>query len=70
MKELKGEFSSQNTEVELPQHLKQKIIDEILQRLVSLNSRSTNGSHSQVIAMERGEFMLIGCDNNSVLFRQ
>jgi len=54
VKELEGEFSIQNTEVELPQHLKQKIIDEVLQRLVSLNSRSNNGSHSQGIAMERG----------------
>lgn len=53
VKELEGEFSSQSTEVELPQHLKQKIIDEVLQRLVSLNSRSNNGSHSQGIAMER-----------------
>ncbi|CAJ2675462.1 unnamed protein product [Trifolium pratense] len=34
-----------------------KIIDEFLQRqrLVSLNSRSTDGSHSQGIAMERGD---------------
>ncbi|MCI30761.1 hypothetical protein A2U01_0051972, partial [Trifolium medium] len=32
------------------------IIDEVFkrQRPVSLNSRSTNGSHSQGIAMERG----------------
>ncbi|XP_073223834.1 uncharacterized protein [Cicer arietinum] len=53
VKGLEGEFSSENLEVELPQHLKQKIIDEVLERLGSLNSRSTNGSHSQGIAMER-----------------
>ncbi|XP_057424230.1 uncharacterized protein LOC130717866 isoform X2 [Lotus japonicus] len=47
------EFSRDNVEVELPQHLKQKIVDEVLQRLGSLSSSSTNISHSQVIVKER-----------------
>ena len=49
MKALEGEFSSETVAVELPRHLKQNIIDEILQRLRSLNSSRTD------IAMERGK---------------
>ncbi|CAL0322449.1 unnamed protein product [Lupinus luteus] len=41
-KEMEGEFSSKNVAVELSQHLKQKIVDEILVRLRSLNSNSTS----------------------------
>ncbi|XP_014498524.1 uncharacterized protein LOC106759721 [Vigna radiata var. radiata] len=38
VKALEGELSSETAAVELPQHLKQNIIDEILQRLRGLNS--------------------------------
>ncbi|GAU44318.1 hypothetical protein TSUD_304990 [Trifolium subterraneum] len=38
LKDLEGEFSRENLAVELPQDLKQKIVDEILHRLRSLNS--------------------------------
>ncbi|XP_061343620.1 uncharacterized protein LOC133289651 isoform X2 [Gastrolobium bilobum] len=55
VKAFEGEFSSENVAVELPQHLKQKIIDEVLLRLGSLNSSSTNISHSQGIAKQRVE---------------
>ncbi|KAE9588425.1 hypothetical protein Lal_00003254 [Lupinus albus] len=41
VKELEGGFSSKDVAVELPQHLKQRIVDEILERLRSLNSNST-----------------------------
>ncbi|XP_061343200.1 uncharacterized protein LOC133289305 isoform X2 [Gastrolobium bilobum] len=41
---MKREFSRDNVAVELPQHLKQKIIDEILQRLRGLNSSSTDNA--------------------------
>ncbi|KAK7383120.1 hypothetical protein VNO78_28789 [Psophocarpus tetragonolobus] len=53
VKELEGEFSRENVVVELPRHLKQKIIDEVLQRLGSLNLSSNNISHSQVMAKEQ-----------------
>ncbi|KAJ1396933.1 PAN/Apple domain [Sesbania bispinosa] len=53
VKALEGEFSRENVAVELPQHLKQKIIDEVLQRLGSLDGTGTNISHSQVIAKEQ-----------------
>ncbi|XP_027332949.1 uncharacterized protein LOC113847851 isoform X2 [Abrus precatorius] len=53
VEKLKGEFSSKNVVVELPQHLKQKIIDEVLQRLGNLNGRSANISYSLRIAKER-----------------
>lgn len=53
MKVLEGEFSRENLAVELPRYLKQKIVDEILHRLRSLNSSSTN------IAKERGECVLV-----------
>lgn len=42
VKVLEGEFSRENLAVELPRYLKQKIVDEILHRLRSLNSSSTN----------------------------
>ncbi|CAJ2641023.1 unnamed protein product [Trifolium pratense] len=48
LKALEGEFSRENLAVELPQYLKQKIVDEILHRLRSLNSSDIN------IAKERG----------------
>lgn len=48
MKALEGEFSIENLVVELPPNIKQKIVDEILHRLRSLNSNSTD------IAKERG----------------
>jgi len=41
--------------VELPRHLKQKIIDEVMQKLGSLKGNSENVSHSQFMAKERGE---------------
>ncbi|CAI8599216.1 unnamed protein product [Vicia faba] len=41
VKPLEGEFSIENLVVELPQYMKQKIVDEILHRLRSLNSSST-----------------------------
>ncbi|KAG5030690.1 hypothetical protein JHK82_014297 [Glycine max] len=47
VKALEAEFSSETEAVKLPWHLKQNIIDEILQRLRSLNSSRTD------IAMER-----------------
>ena len=53
MKALEGEFSSETVAVELPRHLKQNIIDEILQRLRSLNFSRTD------IAKERGECMFV-----------
>ncbi|KHN35670.1 hypothetical protein glysoja_037580 [Glycine soja] len=53
VKEFEGEFSGETVVVELPRHLKQKIIDEVLQRLGSLNGSSKNISHSQVMAKER-----------------
>lgn len=55
MEELEGEFSRENVVVELPRHLKQKIIDEVMQKLVSLKGNHENVSHSQVMAKERGE---------------
>ncbi|CAJ2641022.1 unnamed protein product [Trifolium pratense] len=42
LKALEGEFSRENLAVELPQYLKQKIVDEILHRLRSLNSSDIN----------------------------
>lgn len=48
MKALEGEFSIENLAVGLPPYMKQKIVDEILHRLRSLNSSSTD------IAKERG----------------
>ncbi|KAG5060542.1 hypothetical protein JHK87_001571 [Glycine soja] len=48
VKALEGEFLSDSVAVKLPWHLKQNIIDEILQRLRSLNSSRTD------IAKERG----------------
>ncbi|BAT82682.1 hypothetical protein VIGAN_03273300 [Vigna angularis var. angularis] len=48
-----GEFSRENVVVELPRHLKQKIIDEVMQKLVSLKGNHDNVSHSQVMAKER-----------------
>ncbi|KAK7321703.1 hypothetical protein VNO77_32584 [Canavalia gladiata] len=53
VKKLEGEFSSNNVAVELPKHLKQKIIDEVSQRLGSLNGSNTSISHSKGIARER-----------------
>ncbi|WJX34805.1 hypothetical protein P8452_22881 [Trifolium repens] len=38
LKDLEGELSRENLAVELPRYLKQKIVDEILHRLRSLNS--------------------------------
>lgn len=67
MKEFEGEFSRENVVVELPRHLKQKIIDEVLQRLGSLNGSSKNISHSQVMAKERGERVLVGCADKHLL---
>ncbi|CAK8568263.1 unnamed protein product [Lathyrus sativus] len=42
MKALEREFSIENSVVELPQNMKQKIVDELLYRLRSLNSSSTD----------------------------
>ncbi|TKY57801.1 peptidyl-prolyl cis-trans isomerase [Spatholobus suberectus] len=53
VKELEGEFSRENVAVELPRHLKQKIIDEVLQRLGNLHGSRKNMSHSQGMAKER-----------------
>ncbi|KAL2318592.1 hypothetical protein Fmac_032468 [Flemingia macrophylla] len=53
VKELEGEFSRENVAVELPRHLKKKIIDEVLQRLGSMNESSKNMSLSQRMAKER-----------------
>ncbi|KAG4944606.1 hypothetical protein JHK85_049252 [Glycine max] len=54
VKEFEGEFSRENVVVELPRHLKQKISDEVSQRLGSLNESSKNIFHPQVMAKERG----------------
>ncbi|CAJ1972675.1 unnamed protein product [Sphenostylis stenocarpa] len=54
VKELEGEFSREDVVVELPRHLKQKIIDEVMQRLGSLNVSSKNISYPQAMAKERG----------------
>lgn len=59
MKEFEGEFSGETVVVELPRHLKQKISDEVSQRLGSLNESSKNIFHPQVMAKERGECMLV-----------
>ncbi|KAG4931644.1 hypothetical protein AAZX31_17G230700 [Glycine max] len=53
VKEFEGEFSRENVVVELPRHLKQKISDEVSQRLGSLNESSKNIFHPQVMAKER-----------------
>ncbi|XP_015972521.1 uncharacterized protein LOC107495837 [Arachis duranensis] len=53
VKKFEGEFSSETVAVELPQHLKRKIVDEVLQRLRSLNSNRTNSSDSLGIDKER-----------------
>lgn len=42
VKALEGELSGEERASELPQHLKQKITDEILQRLRSLNPSDKN----------------------------
>jgi len=55
VEELGGEFSREDVVVELPRHLKQKIIDEVMQKLGSLKGNSENVSHSQFMAKERGE---------------
>jgi len=61
VKALEGESSSETVAFELPQHLKQNIIDEILQRLRGLNSSSAD------IAKERGECMLVNfVDTNPI----
>lgn len=59
MKEFEGEFSREDVVVKLPRDLKQKIIDEVMQKLVSLKGSSINVSHPQVMAKERGERLLI-----------
>lgn len=41
MKKLNKELSGEGMVVELPQHLKQKITDEILQRLKTLNANAS-----------------------------
>ena len=61
MKALQGEFSTENVKVELPRRLKQKIVDEILQRLRNLNSSRTD------TAKERG-YMLVNCADENLLF--
>jgi hypothetical protein len=48
LKDLEGELSRENLAVELPRYLKQKIVDEILHRLRSLNSSGID------IAKEKG----------------
>ncbi|KAK7376885.1 hypothetical protein VNO80_02303 [Phaseolus coccineus] len=53
VKELEGEFSREDVVVKLPRHLKQKIIDEVMQKLDSLKGSSRNVSHPQVMAKER-----------------
>lgn len=55
MKALEEELSGEERASQLPQHLRQKITDEILQRLRSLNSSGTNAT--QKITMEQGECM-------------
>ncbi|MED6107092.1 hypothetical protein PIB30_010813 [Stylosanthes scabra] len=53
VKKFEEEISSETMAVELPQHLKQKIVDEVLQRLRSLTSNRTNSSDSLGIDIER-----------------
>ncbi|XP_020231807.1 uncharacterized protein LOC109812291 [Cajanus cajan] len=53
VKEFEGEFSRENVVVELPRQLKKEIIDEVLQRLGSMNGSSKSMSHSQRMAKER-----------------
>jgi len=59
VKELEGEFSREDVVVELPRHMKQKIIDEVMQKLGSLKGSSRNVSQLQAMAKERGEGVLI-----------
>ncbi|RYR48247.1 hypothetical protein Ahy_A07g034254 isoform D [Arachis hypogaea] len=61
VKDLEGEFSTETAAVELPPPLKQRIIDEILQRLTNLNSTRTD------IAKERG-FLLVTCASENLFF--
>jgi len=61
VKALEGELSSETVAVELPQHLKQNIIEEILQTLRGLNSSGAD------IAKERGECALVNfVDRNPI----
>lgn len=57
VKALEGDLSIDERASQLPQKMKQKITDEILQKLRSLSSRGANMTRD--IAMERGECMLV-----------
>ncbi|WJX41352.1 hypothetical protein P8452_28716 [Trifolium repens] len=56
LKDLEGELSRENLAVELPRYLKQKIVDEILHRLRSLNSSGIDiAKEKEVVESWRNE---------------
>ncbi|TKY75081.1 peptidyl-prolyl cis-trans isomerase [Spatholobus suberectus] len=77
VKALEGEFSSETVAVELPLHLKQNIVDEILQRLRSLNSNSTDIAKEREVVeswrkekLEEVKLALVKGTSNSTIPRE